>query len=182
MPFCRIYVFKFDKNANFHPHMIRIYYIHYVILHGDWFGDYRGLHFLCGYFGSRTFLFKNIILGERITMKHLFKSVTAIFLCIMIVFTMLLTSCNSKGNDSGNNENKEEQTQAEDASKKESDYKESSDNNGSENSNGGNNNGESTDKGNSEGGNSGNVDNGNSGNENEEGGSSGNESITGNYA
>ena len=25
MPFCRIYVFKFDKNANFHPHMIRIY-------------------------------------------------------------------------------------------------------------------------------------------------------------
>ncbi len=98
-------------------------------------------------------------------MKHSFRSVTALFLCIMIVFSMLLTSCNSKDNDSGNSENKEEQTQAEDASKKESDDKESSDNNGSENSNGGNNNGESTDKGNSESGNSGNVDNGNSGNE-----------------
>ena len=95
-------------------------------------------------------------------MKHSFRSVTALFLCIMIVFTMLLTSCNSKDPDS---ENKKEQTQAEDTSKKESDDKESSDNNGSENSNGGNNNGESTDKGNSESGNSGNVDNGNSGNE-----------------
>ena len=105
-------------------------------------------------------------------MKHLFKSVTAIFLCVMIVFTMLLTSCNSKDNDSEKNKNKDEQIQAEDASKKESDDKESSDNNGSENSNG--NNGESTDKGNSEGGSSGNVDNGNSGNGNEEGGSSGN--------
>ena len=27
MPFCRIYANEFDKNANFHPHMIRIYSI-----------------------------------------------------------------------------------------------------------------------------------------------------------
>ena len=103
---------------------------------------------------AALFCLKNIIVGEKITMKHLFKSVIAIFLCIMIVFTMLLTSCNNTDTDSEKNKNKEEQTQAEDASKKESDDKESSDNNGSENSNG--NNGESTDKGNSEGGSSGN--------------------------
>jgi len=36
----------------------------------NWFGDYRGLRFLCGYFGSRTFYFVRIFLQQEIEMRN----------------------------------------------------------------------------------------------------------------
>ena len=48
---------EFDKNAN-----SRDMWVCLIALILNWFGDYRGLRFLCGYFGSRTFYFKGELL------------------------------------------------------------------------------------------------------------------------
>ena len=50
MPFLRSY-YEFDKNANSISMNAEVLYVL------KWFGDYRSLRFLCGYFGSRTFCF-----------------------------------------------------------------------------------------------------------------------------
>ena len=43
---------EFDKNAN----SFNVLVFNYARIL-NWFGDYRSLRFLCGYFGSRTFYF-----------------------------------------------------------------------------------------------------------------------------
>ena len=48
MPFLRSYC-EFDKNANSISMNAEMLFVL------NWFGDYRSLHFLCDYFGSRTF-------------------------------------------------------------------------------------------------------------------------------
>ena len=50
MPFLRSY-YEFDKNANFISMNAEMLFVL------NWFGDYRSLRFLCGYFGWRTFYF-----------------------------------------------------------------------------------------------------------------------------
>ena len=51
IPFLRLYC-EFDKNANSISMNAEMLFVL------NWFGDYRSLRFLCGYFGSRTFYFK----------------------------------------------------------------------------------------------------------------------------
>ena len=51
IPFLRSY-YEFDKNANSISMNAEMLFVL------NWFGDYRSLRFLCGYFGSRTFYFK----------------------------------------------------------------------------------------------------------------------------
>jgi len=48
IPFLRSY-YEFDKNANSISMNAEMLFVL------NWFGDYRSLRFLCGYFGSRTF-------------------------------------------------------------------------------------------------------------------------------
>ena len=50
IPFLCSY-YEFDKNANSISMNAEMLFVL------NWFGDYRSLRFLCGYFGSRTFYF-----------------------------------------------------------------------------------------------------------------------------
>ena len=52
--FFSVFVNEFDKNANSISMNAEMLFVL------NWFGDYRSLRFLCGYFGSRTFCFLEV--------------------------------------------------------------------------------------------------------------------------
>ncbi len=56
MLFAYTNICEFDKNAN--SINVLVYLLPFIL---NWFGDYRSLRFLCGYFGSRTFYFKEAV-------------------------------------------------------------------------------------------------------------------------
>ena len=74
IPFLRLYC-EFDKNANSISMNAEMLFVL------NWFGDYRSLHFLCDYFGSRTF-FRD---RKEVKMKRIIAIMIVLCLCVGIV-------------------------------------------------------------------------------------------------